>query len=301
MGSGISLFISTNICETIVWKSFSPTTINTGSGTAFEGCVIALFHMLVTRSDKVRALREAFYRQGLPNITNLLATIFIFGVVIFCQGFRVDLPVVSSRQRGVQSTYPIKLFYTSNMPIILQTALVSNLYFLSQILYRRFPSNILISLIGRWEDIEYGNQSQSIPVGGLAYYVSPPHTFTEMFTDPFHTLFYIAFVLTSCAVFSRLWINVSGNSAKDVARQLKEQGMVLKGKRNTEQSTIKELNRYIPTAAAFGGMCIGALTVLADFLGAIGSGTGILLAVGIIYQYFEQFAKEGQGVIPFMK
>jgi protein transport protein SEC61 subunit alpha len=301
MGSGISLFISTNICETIVWKSFSPTTINTGSGTAFEGCVIALFHMLVTRSDKVRALREAFYRQGLPNITNLLATIFIFAVVIFCQGFRVDLPVVSSRQRGVQSTYPIKLFYTSNMPIILQTALVSNLYFLSQILYRRFPSNILISLIGRWEDIEYGNQSQSIPVGGLAYYVSPPHTFTEMFTDPFHTLFYIAFVLTSCAVFSRLWINVSGNSAKDVARQLKEQGMVLKGKRNTEQSTIKELNRYIPTAAAFGGMCIGALTVLADFLGAIGSGTGILLAVGIIYQYFEQFAKEGQGVIPFMK
>lgn len=34
----------------------------------------------------------------------------------------------------------------------------------------------------------------------------------------------------------------------------------------------KELNRYIPTAAAFGGMCIGALTIVADFLGAIGSG-----------------------------
>lgn len=45
--------------------------------------------------------------------------------------------------------------------------------------------------------------------------------------------------------------------------------------------------RYIPTAAAFGGMCIGALTIIADFMGAIGSGTGILLAVTIIYQYFE--------------
>jgi len=52
------------------------------------------------------------------------------------------------------------------------------------------------------------------------------------------------------------------------------------------------LNRYIPTAAAFGGMCIGALTIFADFLGAIGSGTGILLSVTIIYQYFEIFQKE---------
>jgi len=51
-------------------------------------------------------------------------------------------------------------------------------------------------------------------------------------------------------------------------------------------------DRYIPVAAAFGGMCIGALTVVADFLGAIGSGTGILLAVTIIYQYYEMFTKE---------
>ena len=61
----------------------------------------------------------------------------------------------------------------------------------------------------------------------------------------------------------------------------------------------KELNRYIPTAAAFGGMCIGALTVLADFMGAIGSGTGILLAVTIIYQYFETFEKERASELGF--
>merc|ERR1719187_1049929 len=43
LGSGISLFIATNICETIVWKAFSPATVNTGRGTEFEGAVIALF------------------------------------------------------------------------------------------------------------------------------------------------------------------------------------------------------------------------------------------------------------------
>ncbi|KAI5435316.1 hypothetical protein KIW84_021941 [Lathyrus oleraceus] len=77
-GSGISLFIATNICENIIWKAFSPTTINSGRGAEFEGAVIALFHLLITRTDKVRALREAFYRQNLPNVTNLLATVMVY-------------------------------------------------------------------------------------------------------------------------------------------------------------------------------------------------------------------------------
>lgn len=85
LGSGISLFIATNICETIVWKAFSPATVNTGRGTEFEGAVVALFHLLATRQDKVRGLREAFYRQNLPNLMNLLATILVFAVVIYFQ------------------------------------------------------------------------------------------------------------------------------------------------------------------------------------------------------------------------
>lgn len=54
-------------------------------GTEFEGAVIALFHLLATRTDKVRALREAFYRQNLPNLMNLIATVFVFAVVIYFQ------------------------------------------------------------------------------------------------------------------------------------------------------------------------------------------------------------------------
>ncbi|TFJ86847.1 hypothetical protein NSK_001935 [Nannochloropsis salina CCMP1776] len=289
LGSGISLFIATNICENIIWKAFSPTTINTGRGTEFEGAIIALFHLLITRSDKMRALKEAFYRQNLPNVTNLLATVLVFIIVIYFQGWRVDLPVKSQRYRGQQGTYPIKLFYTSNMPIILQTALVSNLYFLSQLLHKRFSGNILVRLLGRWQEVE-GQQGQSVPVGGIAYYISPPHSMTEILSDPFHAVFYLAFILSSCALFSKTWIEVSGSSAKDVAKQLRDSKMVMKGHRDS--ALVHELNRYIPVAAAFGGMCIGALTVVADFLGAIGSGTGILLAVTIIYQYYEMFVSQ---------
>jgi protein transport protein SEC61 subunit alpha len=266
-------------------------------------------------------LKEAFYRQHLPNVTNLLATALVFVIVIYFQGFRVDLPVKSQKQRGQQGSYPIKLFYTSNIPIILQTALVSNLYFLSQLLYRRFPENIFINLLGQWrvsllffsllfhlreidelfvfssccflqESNHPAAHGQAIPIGGLAYYISPPGSFAEMLADPFHAIFYVTFVLTACALFSKTWIEVSGSSAKDVAKQLRDQQMVMRGHRDS--SLVKELQRYIPTAAAFGGLCSGALSVLADFLGAIGSGTGILLAVTIIYQYFEIFVKEQQ-------
>lgn len=54
--------------------------------------------------------------------------------VLRAQGFRVDLPIKSARYRGQYSSYPIKLFYTSNIPIILQSALVSNLYVISQVI-----------------------------------------------------------------------------------------------------------------------------------------------------------------------
>jgi len=289
LGSGISLFIATNICENIIWKAFSPTTINTGRGTEFEGAIIALFHLLITRKDKIRALREALYRQNLPNLTNLMATVLIFVVVIYFQGWRVDLPVKYQKYRGQQGTYPIKLFYTSNMPIILQTALVSNLYFVSQLLHNRAPTNILVKLLGTWSDGD-GGGGTTIPVGGIAYYISPPHSFSEILFDPFHAVFYLVFILTSCAVFSKTWIEVSGASARDVAKQLRDAQMVMKGHRDS--ALVHVLNKYIPTAAAFGGMCIGALTVIADFMGAIGTGTGILLSVTIIYQFYEAFMKE---------
>lgn len=63
--------------------------------------------------------------------------------------------------------------------------------------------------------------------------------------------------------------------------------MVIPGCR--ESNLQKELSKCISTAAAYGGLCIGALTIIADFMGSIGSGISILLAVTIIYQYFETF------------
>ncbi|KAK0551973.1 translocon subunit [Tilletia horrida] len=267
LGSGISLFIATNICETIIWKAFSPTTVNSGRGPEFEGALVALFHLLFTWNDKGRALKEAFYRDRLPNVMNLIATLVVFLVVIYLQGFRIEIPVKSNKFRGQRGTYPVKLFYTSNMPIMLESALTSN---------------------------AMDGSAQKHAVGGLSYYMSAPLNWREVIGDPIHTAIYIAFTLTACALFSKTWIEVSGSGPREVAKQLKESGMVMAGHR--EQSMYKELKRVIPTAAAFGGATIGALSVVADLLGALGSGTGILLAVTIIYSYFEVGVREASGL-----
>ena len=55
------------------------------------------------------------------------------------------------------------------------------------------------------------------------------------------------------------------------------------------------LNRYIPVAAACGGMIIGLISIFSDLIGVIGSGTGILLAVSIVYGYYEKLVKDKKG------
>jgi protein transport protein SEC61 subunit alpha len=195
LGSGISLFIATNICENIVWKALSPITIKSDSGTQFEGALISLFHLMATKSNKWDALYQAFYRHDAPNCTNLLGTIAVVLVVIYFQGFKIHLTLMHRKIRGVFYPYTIKLFYVSTFPIILQAAFIQNIYFFSQILHRKFKGNWIIELLGKWKDIEFG--ARSVPVGGLAYYMSPPQDIFHFIGDPFHGLFYLLFVTTS--------------------------------------------------------------------------------------------------------
>ena len=289
IGSGISLFIATNISENIIWKSFSPFTVTSERGVEYEGAIIATIHFLITKKNKVEAIQRAFYRANVPNLSNLIATIIVFIIVIYFQGFRKEIKIANKRIPGYYITQPIKLFYCSNTPIILESALVSNLYFISQILYKRYKSFFLIRLLGQWQDVEGG---QSIPIGGLAYYISPPRDLVDFLRDPLHSLFYILFILISCGLFAKTWVELSGKSARDIARNLRENNYFLEGIRESEENIYEQLNRTIPAAATLGGMSIGALTIFADFMGAIGSGTGILLAVTIIYEYFEDFKKD---------
>lgn len=203
--SGTSLFIAINMAETVLWNMFSPISYKIGAGETmseqYEGSIIELFYGVIFRSNRLGAIQNAFFRSELGNISNVLATALVFLIVIYFQGFRVTLRLCNNKSTS-ESTYPIKLFYTSNIPIILQTALVSNLYFFSQMLYRNFKGSFITSLFGNWQ--EAGMQGQLVPVGGLIYYITSPRSLFEALRDPIHTIIYAAFIIGSTNIFIQL-------------------------------------------------------------------------------------------------
>ena len=191
--SSISVFIACNISEAIVWRAFSPITINYGGEPEFEGAVIAFFHFLISKSNKFEALQKAFYRQTGPNMFNLIATAIVILVVVYFQGFKVELTISSARQRGYDYPYPIRLFYTSNMPIILWSALISNLFFFSQLLFTNFKGNFLVRWLGTWQDVDMSGRS--VPTFGLVYLLTPPQGFSDLIFSPIKTLIYISITM----------------------------------------------------------------------------------------------------------
>ncbi|KAI8139241.1 SecY subunit domain-containing protein [Fennellomyces sp. T-0311] len=287
-GSGINLFVGCSTAVTIFWKTLSPTTVNLGRGPEYEGALIALFSLLVNRKDKTRALLEAFYRPHLPNVMGVLSLLVVFAIVVYLQGFRIELSIKSNRMRGQRATYPIRLLYTSSMPIMLLSTMTSNILMISHMLYQRFGTNAVVQLLGVWEPLEGSNQL--FAKSGVVYYLSPPRSILEAVLDPIHTLVYTVIIITVSSLLSKTWMEISGSSVRDVAHELKENQLVIVGYRDS--SMYKELKRVIPVAASFGGAILGAVSVVADMTGAIGSGTGILLCVCIIYQYFEMIVRE---------
>lgn len=297
LGGGINLFIVTNICESVLWALFSPLTISTGAGTLqFEGAIVNAFHQIIMERNKFKALTNIFFRPDLPNLMSVIATVAVFLIVIYIQGWTNKSTMLVPRDEALRGRYPpqplpIKLFYTSNMPIILLSALISQVYFFSQVLYRRYGANPLIRLLGIWDE------STRRPVWGIAYILSPPSSLMEVWEEPFHALFYITFYLTSCALFAQIWLQISGSGPSTVLKQLNDVPNGPLVVRNATGDKVLEtrriVTRKIETAAALGGLCVAALSISADLLGAIGSGTGILMAVTLIYDLFEKINKEG--------
>jgi preprotein translocase subunit SecY len=77
-----------------------------------------------------------------------------------------------------------------------------------------------------------------------------------------------------------------------VAKQLVDAGMQIPGYRRSGKAVEQILKRYIPAVTVLGGIIVGLIAGLSDFFGVFGSGIGILLSVGIIYQYYEILVRE---------
>ncbi len=200
--------------------------------------------------------------------------------------------------KGFRSRYPIKLLYVSNLPVIFASALFANVYFFSQLLWSQFGqpppgTNWFFQIIGDYNVTTTATGGTSVyPVGGLAYFVTAPRNLQTVAGDPLQAAVYLGIVVAFCAVFSLIWLEVGGLGPKKVAKQLMDSGMQIPGYRRSERPIEAILKRYIPVVTVLGGIIVGLVAGLSDFFGAFGTGTGILLSVGIIYQYYELLMRE---------
>jgi protein transport protein SEC61 subunit alpha len=285
LGSGISLFIMAGVAQSILWSMFAPL-----SG-LFVGELSQLINGGISSFEWVFGASGSVY----PSLLGFVGTIAVFLAVIYLQGVRIELPMSYAGYKGFRSRYPIKLMYVSNLPVIFASALFANVYFFTQLLWSQLGrpepgTNLLFQILG---DYSYNATSGSVTsVGGLAWLVTAPRNIWSVLNSPLQASFYLVALIVFCAVFSLIWLEVGGLGPNKVAKQLMDSGMQIPGYRRSEKPIEAILKRYIPVVTVLGGVMVGLLAGLSDCLGAFGTGTGILLTIGIVYQYYELLMRE---------
>jgi protein transport protein SEC61 subunit alpha len=287
IGSGISLFILAGVAQTIMWSSFNPYIVGDGRS---SGAFLAFGQAILGGQP----LGNAFLRldaggalTNFPSMLGFLTTVVVFIIVIYMEGVRVELPISHANYRGFRGKYPIKLLYVSNLPVIFASALFANVFVFAQILQSQFPNNFWVNILGT-----FGGEDGRTLIGGLAYYVTAPNSFGEVVADPVRALVFVGVMVAFSVIFSLTWLEVGGLGPSTVAQQLVDSGMQVPGFRRSGRSIEMILKRYIPVVTVLGGAIIGLIASVAGFFGVFGTGMGVLLAVGILYQYYQLLVQE---------
>jgi len=287
IGSGLSLFIMAGIAQGILWSVFSV-------APASDGPVGILPFTIDAITSGQGA--DAIFRTGqLPSLFVLALTIGVILVLVYVEGIHVDVPIVSTKYRGFTAVYPIKLLYTSVIPVILSSALLANAVFMGQMLWANYNpknTNPAFNWIATFDPSSQGGGGQASPTGGLLYYITAPRGLDVAAADPLRSVVYVIFMAGIVTVFSRLWVELGGLTARTAARNLLDADVQVPGFRRSEGSVEGLLNKYIPALTLLSGMIIGTLAGVSDVLGVFGSGTGILLMVSIMVSYYQTLVKE---------
>src|SRR5437879_10372390 len=103
-------------------------------------------------------------------------------ILVYTQGIKVEIPIVSTKYRGFSAVYPIKLMYVSNIPVILASALTANAVFMGQMLWANLNprnANQLLNFLGMFDPT-----SPSTPTCGILYYITSPPCFYSVALVP---------------------------------------------------------------------------------------------------------------------
>ncbi len=297
LGSGIGLFIAAGV-------SFS----------IFGGLIGLIFGsngFIVMMSEGGAEALPA----GLLTLVPFLFTVLVFLAVVYAESIKVEIPIAFERVRGMVPKLPLKLFYVSNIPVIFASALLINLQLFSGGLltgqYWEGDAVSKMDLSGGYNLEVHGimpligyTDSTGRLQDGLLYLFTPVsghgrqtldhwtylNTPTPIFGIPqwVHAIVYILLLSLVSILFGMFWVETANMDAKSVANQLSDSGIQIPGFRRDPRMLETILNKHIFPLTVLGSFCVGLLAGVADLTGALGTGTGILLSVGILYRMYEQ-------------
>jgi preprotein translocase SecY subunit len=288
LGSGISIFIMAGVSQQILWSLFSP--LPAGDGGSIG--VFPFIGQMFVYGDVADAL---FRSNQLPSIFGLSLTAGILLILVYTQGMKVEIPIVSTKYRGFAATYPIKMMYVSNIPVILASALTANMVFMGQMFWAQVNprnANEFWNILAQFDPT-----SPASPIGGLIYYITPPRGLDVAALDPLRAVGYVIFMIGIVIVFGKLWVELGGLSPKKAAQNLLDADVQVPGFRRSNKPIESLLNRYIPSVTIIGSAILGLIAGVSDVLGVFGTGIGLLLTVDILINYYNQLVKEQVEVV----
>ena len=289
-GSGVSIFIAAGIGQAVFLRLLSPFSSLKGAGiVGVSENVVGLFwrglyYLSSASSEAMSSLVEVV-------VFPILTTAIIFFVVVFFQSINVEIPLSFGRVRGQSFRWPLNFFYAGVIPVILISALSANFGLWTYL----------------WENF------RKVPTGSSAFsqfvtYLQPPANgivgnLGNFLSSDFllHALSYSIFVILGSVMFSYFWVQTAGMDSRSQAKQIINSGLQIPGFRKDERIVERVLDRYIIPLTIMGGVGIGILAASADILGALTSGTGILLMIMIIYQFYQQLARESMDDFSLLK
>ncbi len=311
IGSGVGLFIVAGVSQSIVTGLFSITRPD-GPGSAPVG-LLPKWLFFTTDIGLGNLLADNMFQNVFIDggILALISTVLIFLMVVYVESTRIEIPLAHSAVRGARGRFPVKLIYASVLPMILVRALQANIQMVGMLLFNK---GITI----------FGEYRGSTATSGLMYYLAPLNSprdwipslvkqnFADLNTQYANTAGFVAvdvptnlqigvhvladatMLIFGGIIFALFWVETTGMNAKNTANKIHNSGMQIPGFRRNVDSIERVMNRYIPRVTIIGGAFIGLLTLVASLLGTLGGagGTGLLLAVSIVYRLYEDLASE---------
>ncbi|RUM47270.1 MAG: preprotein translocase subunit SecY [Hyperthermus sp.] len=264
IGSALSLFIVANVMKGMAWRLAGPVQVTR------EGDYYGWLPQLLLRHD------PAILRHRLPDLVGLIATIVLIMVLLYMQLMKVYIPVTSPRYGSIKTRIPLNFIYVTNIPILFVGILVADL-------------NVFHILVA-------GTAGRGSPIAKvfetIYNVVRPPYGLLDAVSDPLRTLAFAVSWLLLGLLFGFIWVEIAGLSARQQAENLVRSGMELPGIRRNTKMLEKILSRYIYPLTVISSLVVSGIAVLADIFGAYSYGSGLVLMVGIIYNFYETLAYE---------